>query len=77
MQLFLLLLLSVQFHTQPAVKDIDQQQKSTTLNYLVRTPKVATEHPPVLILLHGVGSNAEDLFRYANSIDERFLVISS
>tara|TARA_Y100000782_G_C10184180_1_gene265521 strand:+ start:3064 stop:3783 length:720 start_codon:yes stop_codon:yes gene_type:complete len=77
MQLFLLLLLSVQFHTQPAVKDIDQQQKSTTLNYLVRTPKVATEHPPVLILLHGVGSNAEDLFRYANSIDERFLVISA
>ncbi|MEZ4720366.1 MAG: PHB depolymerase family esterase [Flavobacteriales bacterium] len=47
------------------------------LNYLVKQPLVASAHPPVLIMLHGVGSNEKDLFSLANQIDERFLVISA
>jgi phospholipase/carboxylesterase len=47
------------------------------LQYLVREPKLISEHPPVLILLHGVGSNEEDLFSFANQLPEKYLVISA
>jgi phospholipase/carboxylesterase len=32
--------------------------------------------PPLLILLHGFGSNEADLFSFADALDERFLVLS-
>jgi len=47
------------------------------LQYLVRDPKIKSEHPPVLILLHGVGSNEDDLFSFANQLPEKYLVISA
>lgn len=33
--------------------------------------------PPLLILLHGIGSNERDLFGLANELDERFAVVSA
>ncbi len=47
------------------------------LTYLERPPRqqVAT-HAPLLILLHGVGSNERDLFRLAPALDGRFRVLS-
>ena len=46
------------------------------LQYLIR-PSTLSEKAPVLILLHGVGSNEYDLFRRASAIPEEFLVISA
>lgn len=46
------------------------------LEYLVRKPKVSIENPPLLILLHGVGSNEEDLFSLSNYLPESLLVVS-
>ena len=46
------------------------------LHYLVREPLKETENPPVLILLHGVGSNERDLFSIAGKLPEEFLVLS-
>jgi phospholipase/carboxylesterase len=46
------------------------------LYHLVRMPTTATVVSPLLILLHGVGSNEGDLFRFTPDIDERFLVLS-
>ncbi|MBS1978970.1 MAG: prolyl oligopeptidase family serine peptidase [Bacteroidetes bacterium] len=46
------------------------------LHYLVREPLNAIEKPPVLILLHGVGSNERDLFSVAGKLPEDFLVLS-
>lgn len=46
------------------------------LYYLVRQPRIKTGKPPLLILLHGVGSNENDLFSFANTLDDRFLVVS-
>jgi phospholipase/carboxylesterase len=44
----------------------------------VREPgRGAEPSPPLLLLLHGVGSNEEDLFGLAPYIDERFLVVSA
>ncbi|MCX6350801.1 MAG: esterase [Bacteroidetes bacterium] len=50
---------------------------TTVLKYLVREPKIKTAHPPVLILLHGVGSNEEDLFSFANQLPDKYLIISA
>lgn len=50
---------------------------SVSLKHLVRQPAtVSGERPPLLILLHGVRSNEEDLFGLAQYLDPRFLVVS-
>jgi phospholipase/carboxylesterase len=50
-----------------------------SLTHLVRNPAHdgRTPPPPLLLLLHGVGSNEEDLFGLAPYLDERFLVVSA
>lgn len=48
-----------------------------SLTYLVREPKVSANKPPLLILLHGVGSNEKDLFSFAPHLPDKFLVISA
>ncbi|MEI6823151.1 MAG: alpha/beta hydrolase-fold protein [Bacteroidota bacterium] len=48
-----------------------------TLHYLVRQPKIKSDKPPVIILLHGVGSNEEDLFSFADKLPDKYLVISA
>lgn len=51
-----------------------------SLVHLTRPPKVAPpagEKPPLLLLLHGVGSNERDLFGLASYLDDRFFVVSA
>lgn len=48
-----------------------------SLHHLTRPPSVASDHPPALILLHGVGSNERSMAALAPRFDERFLVISA
>jgi phospholipase/carboxylesterase len=50
-----------------------------SLTHLVREPdRTSTSAPtPLLLLLHGVGSNEEDLFGLAPYLDERFLIVSA
>ena len=52
------------------------QTIETDLVYKVKEPTKKTTNPPVLILLHGYGSNEEDLFDLANTFDERFITFS-
>ena len=47
-----------------------------SLVHLVRQPLVKSASPPLLLLLHGVGSNEYDLFGLAPYLDKRFLIIS-
>ncbi len=47
------------------------------LQYLVREPITKSANPSVLIMLHGVGSNEQDLFSLANQLPDDFLVISA
>ena len=46
------------------------------LVHLVRQPIIEADTPPLLLLLHGVGSNEHDLFELAPFLDKRFLIIS-
>ncbi|MEW6211009.1 MAG: alpha/beta fold hydrolase [Acidobacteriota bacterium] len=48
-----------------------------SLTHLVRKPQTSTQKPPLLLLLHGIGSNEDDLFGLAPYLDGRFLVISA
>jgi phospholipase/carboxylesterase len=52
--------------------------KDLSLTHLVREPAARSAgRPPLLLLLHGVGSNEADLFGLAPYLDERFLVVSA
>ncbi|WP_445452054.1 alpha/beta hydrolase [Flavobacterium sp. 25HG05S-40] len=48
-----------------------------TLEYLVREPKIKQDKNPLLLLLHGYGSNAEDLFSFASELPDEYYVISA
>jgi len=50
--------------------------KTLSLVHLVSQPKVEASSPPLLLLLHGVGSNEHDLFGLVPYLDKRFLIIS-
>ena len=46
------------------------------LHYLVQEPKTIKDQNPLLILLHGYGSNEEDLFSFAPELPDDSYVIS-
>jgi phospholipase/carboxylesterase len=48
-----------------------------SLHYIVRAPKIITENTSLLILLHGYGSNEEDLFSFASELPENLIVVSA
>ena len=48
-----------------------------SLEYLVRQPKTNNINPPLLILLHGYGSNEQDLFSFAEELPDELLIISA
>ena len=53
--------------------------QNLSLTHLAREPRAEAEgegRPPLLLLLHGVGSNEEDLFGLTPYLDRRFLVLS-
>lgn len=48
-----------------------------SLYYIKREPKILLEKNPLLLLLHGYGSNEEDLFSFAKELPEEYYVISA
>ncbi len=48
-----------------------------SLDYLVRYPKKNVENPPLMIMLHGYGSNEQDLFSFADELPDELLIISA
>ena len=49
---------------------------SLALDYLHRLPKNNNPNPPLLLLIHGYGSNEADLFSFAAHLPDDFLVVS-
>jgi phospholipase/carboxylesterase len=47
-----------------------------SLFYRVVPPRVPSARPPLLVLLHGIGADEEDLLALAPHLDPRFLVVS-
>jgi len=50
--------------------------KKLSLHHIVREAKRNTEKAPLLILLHGYGSNEEDLFSFASELPDDYFIIS-
>lgn len=50
---------------------------NSELHYIVRQPTIEQKNPPVLILLHGYGSNEEDLFSFASELPGELLIVSA
>lgn len=48
-----------------------------TLEYLVKEPKVKLEKNPLILLLHGYGSNEQDLFSFASELPDEYYVVSA
>jgi len=49
----------------------------SSIEYLIREPKIKKEKNPLLLLLHGYGSNEEDLFSFASELPEEYYVVSA
>ena len=48
-----------------------------SLEYLVREPKIKLDKNPLLLLLHGYGSNEQDLFSFAAELPEKYYIVSA
>lgn len=71
-----LLLLALMPLKQPTMSNSTINQ-ATALHYLVRTPKTTSVKHKAIILLHGVGSNEEDLFSLAGHLPDDHYIISA
>ncbi len=47
------------------------------LKYIIREPLVTSKKPPVLFMLHGYGSNEQDLFSFASHLPKELLIVSA
>lgn len=47
-----------------------------SIYHLVRKPKVKVEKAPLLIMLHGYGSNEADLFSFADELPDELYILS-
>jgi phospholipase/carboxylesterase len=64
-------------HTPTTSADDAIRKQALALVHHVRPPKEKSQGPPpVLVLLHGLGSNEHDLFSFAPYLDKRLLVVS-
>jgi len=51
--------------------------KKLSLEYIIRQPKIESNNTPLLLLLHGYGSNEQDLFSFASELPDELLIISA
>lgn len=51
-------------------------ETDTSLHYIIRESKDSSAKSPLLILLHGYGSNENDLFSLSDSIPNNWMVVS-
>ncbi|MGE0567216.1 MAG: alpha/beta hydrolase [Bacteroidia bacterium] len=52
------------------------QEIKTELVYKVRASSMPDKKPPVLIMLHGYGSNESDLFELSKTVESKYLIFS-
>lgn len=47
-----------------------------SLHYVIQEPKIKSDKNPLLLLLHGYGSNEADLFSFAPELPEEYYIVS-
>lgn len=48
-----------------------------SLHHLIREPKTTTEKAPLLLMLHGYGSDENDLFSFAGELPDELFIVSA
>jgi phospholipase/carboxylesterase len=48
-----------------------------SLDFLIREPKIKLDKNPLILLLHGYGSNEDDLFSFATELPDEYYIISA
>ena len=51
-------------------------QKSLSLHHIIKEPAVKSKNTPLLIMLHGYGSDENDLFSFAEELPDELFIIS-
>ena len=52
-------------------------ETALSIKYLIQEPKVKKDKNPLILLLHGYGSNEEDLFSFASELSEEYYIVSA
>jgi phospholipase/carboxylesterase len=47
-----------------------------SLEYLIREPKIKGDKNPLIVLIHGYGSNEQDLFSFATELPDNYYIVS-
>jgi phospholipase/carboxylesterase len=55
----------------------DMMQEGLALKYLVQLPTEKSAHPPIIILLHGYGSDEKDLFALRTFFPKNYIIVSA
>lgn len=50
---------------------------SLSINFLIKEPTIKKDKNPLILLLHGYGSNEEDLFSFASELPEDYYIVSA
>lgn len=53
-----------------------ETRNTLPLEYIIREPLVKIKTSPAIFMLHGYGSNEQDLFSFANEFPEQYTIIS-
>jgi len=48
-----------------------------SLEYLIKEPRIKLDKNPLLLLIHGYGSNEEDLFSFAAELPDEYYIVSA
>ena len=48
-----------------------------SLEYKIQEPKIKLDKNPLLLLLHGYGSNEADLFSFASELPDKYYIVSA
>lgn len=62
--------------TMTLITSCQSTAQSPTLHTVVRQPTIKSAHPPLLLLLHGYGSNEQDLYSLAQYLPGQYLILS-
>jgi phospholipase/carboxylesterase len=73
----MLLLILAMFTTSYAQDPLPKVQEGLALKYLVKGPTEKTNGAPVIVLLHGYGSDEGDLFRLADAFPKNYYVVAA
>ena len=58
-------------------QDSPELNPTFKFHYEVRLPKIQSTNPPLLLLLHGLGSNEKDLFSFAEYLDPSLIIVAA